>query len=394
MKTFQIIDTKKECTGLFIDGAIEHRDIANDLSGTWSYHPNLIDSDIEIASLYCGGQSLDDVCPDVLKDRWEVRKKKIKSFVKSFYTAKVNLDDVCFYDLVPNRHLYHYYELKNEITEHVLTNYDRPKNYSLLLDTTETIEQIAQQEVRLNWGYLKRKYSTDLKAKSICDRFYGTKPTVVYDLFGSKTGRLSTKSGSFPILNYKKELRAGIEPKWDCFVELDYNAAEVRTLLSLSGEQQPKGDIHEWNAKNIFGGETTRDEAKRKFLAWLYNPNSERVRSSYYDRNEVLKQFFDGSRVKTPFNREIDSDGFHALNYLLQSSSSDNFLRQANKINRFLRNKKTNVAFLIHDSIILDMPFEERDLVGPIMEIFEETTLGTFPSNLSLGRNLGNMVRL
>ena len=55
---------------------------------------------------------------------------------------------------------------------------------------------------------------------------------------------------------------------------------------------------------------------------------------------------------------------------------------------------KTNVAFLVHDSIILDMPFEERDLVEQIVEIFEDTTLGHFPSNISLGTNLGSMVRL
>ena len=50
---------------------------------------------------------------------------------------------------------------------------------------------------------------------------------------------------------------------------------------------------------------------------------------------------------------------------------------QANKIHRFLRNKKTNVAFLVHDSIILDMPFEERDLVEQIVEIFEDNDTWT-----------------
>ena len=394
MTTFQIIDDKKECTGLFIDNKIEHREVAKDLTGTWGYHPLLGDARVDLATLYCQGKSIEDVCPDHLRDRWDIRKKKIQSFVKSFLIANVNLDDICFYDLVPNSHLVHYYSLKNEITQHVLESYERPKNYGFLRNTAETIYKISQQDVRIDWNYLKRSYQTDLKAKSIWDRFYGTTPRVSYDLFGTVTGRLSTKQGSFPILNYKKELRGAIVPKWDCFVELDYNAAEVRTLLSLSGQEQPTGDIHEFNATNIFDEATTREDAKKQFLAWLYNPASERIRSSYYDRNEVLKQSFDGSRVKTPFNREIDADSYHALNYLLQSSSSDNFLTQANQISRFLGNKKTNVAFLIHDSIILDMPFEERDLVGPITEIFEETKLGKFPSNMSLGANLGNMVRL
>jgi len=394
MKTFQIIDDKQQCTGLFLDSKIQHRELSNDLTGTWTYHPLLRQTEHDLASLYCGGQSIEDICPDHLRDRWDVRKKKIESFVRSFLVSKVNLDDICFYDLVPNTHLEHYYNLKNQITEHVLSNMERPRNYSFLRNTTETIYDISRQDVRLNWDYLKSRYSKDLKAKSFWDRFYGTTPRVVYDLFGSKTGRLSTKSGSFPILNFKKELRPAVVPKWDCFVELDYNAAEVRTLLSLSGKTQPKGDIHEFNAANIFDDETTREDAKRKFLAWLYNPASERVRSDYYDRSTVLKQFYDGSAVETPFGRKIDSDDYHALNYLLQSSSSDNFITQANKIARYLQNKKTNVAFLIHDSIVLDMPFEERHLVNQIVEIFEDTTLGKFPSNISIGTNLGSLARL
>lgn len=394
MTTFQIIDDKKECTGLFIDNKIEHREVAEDLTGTWGYHPLLGDARVDLATLYCHGKSIEDVCPDHLRDRWDIRKKKIQSFVKSFLISNVNLDDICFYDLVPNSHLVHYYSLKNEITQHVLESYERPKNYGFLRNTAETIYKISQQDVRIDWNYLKRSYQTDLKAKSIWDRFYGTTPRVSYDLFGTVTGRLSTKQGSFPILNYKKELRGAIVPKWDCFVELDYNAAEVRTLLSLSGQEQPTGDIHEFNATNIFDEATTREDAKKQFLAWLYNPASERIRSSYYDRNEVLEQSFDGSRVKTPFNREIDADSYHALNYLLQSSSSDNFLTQANQISRFLGNKKTNVAFLIHDSIILDMPFEERHLLDQILEIFQDTTLGHFPAGISIGRNLGNMARL
>ena len=53
-------------------------------------------------------------------------------------------------------------------------------------------------------------------------------------------------------------------PQNDWFLELDYNAAEVRTLLALSGKDQPEEDIHEWNIKNIYDGDLTREEAKRK----------------------------------------------------------------------------------------------------------------------------------
>ena len=172
----------------------------------------------------------------------------------------------------------------------------------------------------------------------------------------------------------------------------DYNAAEVRTLLSLSGKEQPQEDIHEFNAANIFDDETTREKAKRKFLAWLYNPNSNAIETDFYNRTEVLRQFYKDGFVETPFGRNIGSDDFHALNYLLQSCSSDNCISQVNKIHKYLRNMKTNVAFIIHDSVVLDMAPEESHLLPQIIEIFEDTRLGKFPCNVSVGKNLGKMV--
>ena len=263
-----------------------------------------------------------------------------------------------------------------------------------MFDTTTTTREIADQEVKLDWEYLKPRYLKDPKAKSIWDRFHGTTPYVKYDIFGTKTGRLGLKEGSFPILNFKKELRSAIIPKWGSFVELDYNAAEVRTLLSLSGQPQPQEDIHEWNVTNVFANEKSRDEGKRSFLAWLYNPNSNAIETEFYDRTAVLRKHYKDGTVQTPFGRSIESDDFHALNYLLQSCSSDNCITQVNKIHRFLRDKKTNVAFVIHDSIVLDMSYDERHLLSQIVEIFEDTRLGKFPSGLSIGRNLGNLVRL
>ena len=390
---FQIVDEKKECTGVFINGEIKHRKIDKDLTGTWSYSDILEDVDIEFADLYCGGLSLDAVCPDNLKDRWETRKHKIQSFVRSFINAKINLNDVCFYDLVPTGHLIHYYNLRNEITEHVFESYPRPRNYSFLRDTTITVNEIAQQPLQFNWEFLKPRYTKDMKAKSLWDRCTDD-IRVQYNIFGTKTGRLGVKQGSFPILNLKKELRPFVIPTKDCFVELDYNAAEVRTLLSLSDQEQPQEDIHEWNANNIFANEKSRDAAKRSFLAWLYNPNSTAIETEYYDRTKVLAKYYKNGVVETPFGRDIESDDFHALNYLLQSCSSDNCITQVNKIHKFLRHMETNVAFIIHDSVVLDMSYEERHLLNQIIEIFQDTQLGHFPCNVSIGRNLGNLERV
>ena len=93
---FQIIDDKRDCTGVFTNGKIQHRKVGPDLTATWGYSPLLETMDIELASLYCNGSSLDEACPDHLKERWKIRKNKIQSFVRSFVNARVDFDDICF----------------------------------------------------------------------------------------------------------------------------------------------------------------------------------------------------------------------------------------------------------------------------------------------------------
>ena len=86
-----------------------------------------------------------------------------------------------------------------------------------------------------------------------------------------------------------------MEPNNDWFVELDFNAAELRVLLSLANKSQPDMDIHKWNIQNIFGDQGTRSDAKKRAFAWLYNPQSEdHTMNRFYERDEVLKKYWDG----------------------------------------------------------------------------------------------------
>ena len=388
---FQIIDDKKDCYGVYLDGKIIQTGIKDEFEKTWAYSEHLGDAKIDLAQLYCGGKTLTEICPPEIKDRFVARRDKLKAFVNSFVTAKVNLHDICFYDLVPPQHIKHYYDLKNEISEYVFENYPRPKNYTFLHNTTVMCHELSEQEVRLDRQLLKKFARDDKKAFYLAQRFWSRKAYVNYNIFGTKTGRLGLHDGSFPILNLKKENRAAVLPKRDYFVELDYNGSEIRTLLALSGQRQPKEDIHKWNMEHVFEDEVTRDVAKKRIFSWLYNSHSNAIDSEYYDREKVLDKFYKNGYVQTPFGRCIESDDFHALNYLLQSASSDNCLTQINKIHRFLRNKKSSVAFFVHDSVILDLDYNERHLLPQIKEIFTDTPLGLFKTNAKVGKNLGHM---
>jgi len=388
---FQVIDDKKECRGYFADGKLRIKELPNTLEATWDWSELIGDRDITLAKIIMQGQTINDACPDHLKERLEARERKIKAHLKSFIKSKVILDDICFYDLIPTKDIQHYYNLLNEITEWVIENKPKPKNYRLMHNINQMCKEISQQPIRVDKIKWKWHAERDQKAMYLANNFWNKPLKVAYNPWGTVTGRLGLQEGSFPILNLKNTIKDIVVPKWDCFVELDFNGAELRTLLHLSGHPQPHEDIHDWNQTNIFNNTIERADAKKKIFAWLYNPTSTAITTDYYDKSKVLEKHYEKRTVSTPFGRTIPSDDFHALNYLIQSTSSDNFLDRACAIHRYCKGLKTNVAFLVHDSIVLDVPLQEKERIKEIVQIFENTKLGKFKVNINVGKNLGEL---
>ena len=392
MQTFQIIDDKQDCFGVYSGGHFTYDRIPNTYGRTFSWSPHLLGRDIEYAYLFSGGKSFSKACPVHLRERFEIRERKIKSFVNSFLNAKIDIQDACLFDLIPRQHLKHWLDVRNQICEHIFETHERPANYSFLKNAYEMTREISLQPLKINWELLEQLALKDEKAKSLLKRTSGKRNFINYNLFGTKTGRLSIREGSFPILNVKTKNKKVLIPKNDWFVELDYNGAEIRTLLSMSGLKQPQEDIHSWNIENIFSRVKTREGAKKKFFAWLYNPeNKDPEIEKYYNREKVLEKYYRNGVVTTPFGRKIEADSFHSLNYLLQSSSSDNCITQISKIHKFLKNKKSNVAFVVHDSVVIDLAESEYMILDQIREIFQDTRLGKFPVNVKIGRNYGEL---
>jgi len=385
---FQTLDGKKKCTNVYVNNKI-YDEIPEGLTGTWSYNSST--PGVDCANLYCGGQTIDSVCPPELENRWKASNDKMKAFMNSFIQSKIDLNQHCFYDLVPGHFLLEFYEIKNKITEHVFENYKKPENYDFLLELAKKAEEIKNQPLNINVLKLNDK-KHEFVARNFLKKIKKTEPYIKYNIFGTKTGRLTTKPNSFPILTLKKEYRSILKPNNDLFVELDYNAAELRVLLALMNMEQPKEDIHAWNAKNIFRGLVTRKEAKERIFAWLYNPDSkDRLANRAYDKANIKEKYWDGKIVKTPFGREIKADEFHALNYLIQSTTADLVLRQMIKVADLLKNVKSYVAFIIHDSIVIDFAKEDKGLISEINEAFKQNRFGEYRTSVSIGKNFGDM---
>lgn len=388
---FQTLDTKKECAGVYVDGRIVRDHIPADLSATWKYTSEL-DIPATYASLYCAGQSLGDVCPPRLIEEWTKLNGKLRNYFNACNTAKVDLNQNCFYDLVPQKFLLEYCEIRNQITKHVLQNYPKPENYNFLLDLVKLLDKIRKRDIKIDPSDLSERMSKP-RARTLYKKLLKQgSHRIDYDPFKSKTGRLTTRKHSFPILTLDRSFRSIIKPTNDGFVELDFNAAELRTLLSLAGKEQPDGDLHEWNAQHVYRGLVTRDEAKKRIFSWLYNPESrDYVSSRAYDRDTVVQKYYNGNQVRTFCGRTIPSDDHHALNYIVQSTTSDLFLKRAIKVDKILQGKKSNIAFLLHDSLVIDFSRDDTHMLDEIVNTFGDTELGNYVTNVSVGRDFGTM---
>jgi hypothetical protein len=387
---FQVLDDKKECVGIYAGGRLHSIPPAN-LTKTWRYSASLGSVALECAYLYAKGQSPSEACPDGLRANWDNTVKRLKAFFIAFDESKVSLYDNCFYDLVPDRFLLEFCDLKNQISEYVFENYERPKNYDFLYELHRMTEELNYQKLNVDAHALNTRLA-NYKTRSFFKKLSNIDPFISYNMFGTVTGRLTTVPKSFPILTLDKDHRDVLLPNNDWFIELDFNAAELRTLLALAGKEQPTIDIHDWNVKNVYDSSITREAAKKKVFAWLYNPKSkDRRLNEVYDRDAVVQKYFNGWHVNTFFGRKMPADGHHALNYIIQSTTSDLFLRRMLKVWDYLKDKKSKIAFSIHDSLVIDYDRSEHQLLPEIISIFSDTDFGKYKVNVSGGKSFGKM---
>jgi hypothetical protein len=338
-------------------------------------------------------QKVEDYLPYTELGEWSKVNNKIKSQKKALEACKIKNEDMLA--LLPEPLIKEYYSFLNKATKAYVEKNEVNAFNMHVSRAASLIEKIKRQRVRVNFKNLLEEEDKNPRNKRVLKKIKEGKRVIDYDVLGSRTGRLTNKSGSIPILTLKKELRSIIEPQNDLFAEFDYNAAEARVLLALCGVEQPQDDIHDWNIQNVFRGLGTREEAKVRFFSWLYNPNSDdHLLNRAYDRKKVFKKYYDGKAVKNIFGREIESDDFHALNYLIQSTCADLVLEQAVKLDNLLKNKKSKIAFIVHDSIVVDVTKEDFNMMTTMLNCFANTRLGKFKVNVSGGKTFGDMRKI
>ena len=388
---FQTLDNKEECVGVYCNNELHFDAVPDDLTHTWNYSAFLRDrGDVEYAFLYAQ-KPLEDTCPRHLAEEWETINGRMKAFLRAFTAAKIDLTENCFFDLVNERFLREYCEMRNKITEYVFENYHKPENYDFLVDLTKVLHEIKHRKLQVDpWAI--RDLMHQKRTRDFTKKLSQISLSCDYNIFGTKTGRLTTKKNSFPILTMDKKFRKVVTPTNDWFVSLDFNGAELRTFLSLCDMDQPDLDVHEWNRQNVYKDGGTREEVKERFFAWLYNPRSRDRAADYaYDKSAVMEKYWYKDAITNPFNRTILADEHHAMSYLIQSTCSDVVLRQMIKLNKYLQDKASHVAFCVHDEVVLDLTDGECALINVLVEHFSNTALGKFGVNVQYGKSYGDM---
>ena len=386
---FQAIDDKRECVGVYCDGKLHFENFPSTLTRTWRYSASMPDPSIEYAWLWCGGCSLEQACPDELKAELVAAQRKFRAFVKSFELAKVSMNDHCIFDLVPHDFLLQFCEIRNKVTQHIFDTYEKPQNYDHLNDIQKLIHKIKHQKLNLNLDGCKNLMYSTRNRRHLGELMKGF-THVQYNLFGTVTGRLTTDKKSFPILTVARKNRTLVKPHNDFLLSLDYNGAEIRTFLDLANQQQPEGDIHQWNIENIFDEGLTRDEAKTIFFAWLYNPESKEIKSEMYNREKILDKYYKEGYIITPYKRRIKVDERRALNYLIQSTNADRVLSKAVILDKMLEGRRSFVSHMVHDEIVIDYSDEDRELVAEIKNTFEDG----YMANVKAGKDYYNLKEL
>ena len=384
---FQAIDDKSECIGIYYEGKLVYDSFPPDLSRTWKYSASIEDPRIEYAWIRAQGQNISQCCPDALKEELESIQKRMKAYLKSFEIAKVDLRHHCVFDLIPHDFLVSFCEIKNQITEHVFETYDKPANYDHLDRVYRLLHKIRYQELNLNNDNCKNLFYSSVNREAV-KKLIQRQRYIDYNMFGTVTGRLTTHPLSFPILTMKKEFRRLLKPHNDLFISLDYNGAEIRTLLDLCGQSQPDYDIHEWNLRHVIDEpDMSRALAKQFFFAWLYNPDSDAIKSDYYDRKKVLDTYYKEGYINTPMGRAIPVSERKALNYLIQSTTADRVLDKATRVDEMLEGRKSFISHIMHDEIVIDYSDEDRDIILEVRDVFEDG----YYTNLSGGKDYYSM---
>jgi hypothetical protein len=242
---------------------------------------------------------------------------------------------------------------------------------------------------------------------SFAPRAGGYAQPVVYDRFGTVTGRLVVESGP-NILLLKKEHRTVLRPSTSggAIVSLDFSALEARILLYESGGSCGDEDLYESIARRV--GSTSRSIVKAAVLAELYGSSKNALALTLGMSHEHLSEFIrkveeviNTKKLLSSLKKQFSKEGWITnkygrrievsrpqdnifVNYYAQSTGVDVSLFGFNKILNDLGLDGIRPLFVLHDALILDVREDRLKDVESVKSVSVPGYLNKFPLKLEL----------
>lgn len=203
---------------------------------------------------------------------------------------------------------------------------------------------------------------------------------VVYNRFGTRTGRLTVEDGP-NILTLKKENRDMLKSAYEDGVicSLDFRALEVRVVLAEAGKSSSADDLYEEIARVLFGGSVSRDVVKTAVIAELYGISRGALIARLQAQEEKVDRFIKligehfrlsdlrsrlkdqlktSGRLTNRFGRPLFLDEGNdnlLINTYAQSSGVDVAMLGFDSVVQALGTDGVRPLFVLHDAIILDV---------------------------------------
>lgn len=293
--------------------------------------------------------------------------------------------------------------------------------------------------------YIKEYRLITKLASTYCEGFMSQKDEngilhTTYNQTLTQTGRLSSTEPNLQNIPVRSEegrkIRSTIVPKNDFFISADYSQIELRVLADISGDKnlneafKDGKDIHTSTAKNIFGlsneNEVTSDmrrAAKAVNFGLIYGKGAfslakdlkisrkeageyiEKYLGQYPDvkeyMNRVITEAKENGFTKTLYGRRryfpefsqsnkmlIASGERAALNSPIQGTAADIIKIAMIKVYNELKNGgfKSRLVLQIHDELIIDCVFEEKEAVEKLIKASMENAVNlSVPLTVSVG---------
>ena len=221
-------------------------------------------------------------------------------------------------------------------------------------------------------------------------------------------------------------------------VEADMNQHELRVMAEVAKDEAMmealKGDIHRATAAAIFGvrpEDVTSDQRREaktvnfgiiygltpyglsqqlnipedRAELWIFRFFEKYFRTKRYmeEANAFCRKFgyveaLSGRRRYFPSYEEFDITKIkEAINFPIQSTASDILLYNAIGVDRLLRGRKSFLVLEVHDSLLLNIADDERDLIGEIRGLMGEYAKQFMPftselkADVKIGQDWGHM---